>query len=409
MPQYFYKASDEKGKIKSGTISAYNDDDLREKLRQRHLYVLEISDNTKPPFFETLLHTQPGGLSRKQLIEFSNNIGIMLNAGVPLITAIEELKEDADNKYMQKVLSEIIENIQGGDSLNASLKKRPNDFPDLYVSLVKIGEETGKLSDIFFNCAKHYKRIDDLIKSSRKAMLYPAFVMVALILAAFVFLALVFPPLFELLDDLGVELPLITKIVMFISNVLKNNWLLIIMGCACLCILIISLRKHRNSRYWFDYAEIKIPILKKLMIQLRMTFFLRYLALLLNAGVDILKGLELANASTNNLVVQEKIGEVRQSVIEGDQFSHSLKQIDFIPNTIVRMVSVGETSGTLAEQMDYLADIYNEELERRIDAAIAMLEPVLIFVMAGLALALVMAVLLPLYNMVSTISTSAGQ
>ncbi|MCK5311591.1 MAG: type II secretion system F family protein [Desulfobacteraceae bacterium] len=409
MPQYSYKASDEKGKIKSGTIFAYNDDDLREKLRQDNLYLLEINEGQKYALLEALQTSQPGGLSRKQLIEFSNNIGIMLNAGVPLITALEELREDADNKYIQKMLGEVTESIQGGDSLNAALGKRVSDFPELYVSLVKIGEETGRLSDIFFNCAKHYKRIDDLIKSSRKAMLYPAFVMVALVLAAFVFLALVFPPLFELLYDLGVELPLITKIVMAISMGLKDHWFLITMGVILFIALIIALRRHKPSRYWFDWAEIKIPILKRLMIQLRMTFFLRYLALLLNAGVDILRGLELANASTNNLVVQEKMAEARQKVIEGEQFSRSLKQIDFVPNTVIRMISVGETSGTLSEQMDYLADVYNEELERRIDAAIAMLEPVLIFIMAGLALALVMAVLLPLYNMVSTISTSAGQ
>jgi len=409
MPQYSFKASDQKGRIKTGTIFAYNNDDLREKLRQDNLLLIEITEGKKYVLLEALQTSQPGGLSRKQLIEFSNNVGIMLNAGVPLITALEELREDADNKYIQKLLGEITENIQSGDSLNAALQKRPKDFPELYISLVKIGEETGRLSDIFFNCAKHYKRIDDLIKSTRKAMLYPAFVMVALILASFVFLALVFPPLFELLDDLGVELPLITQIVMAISIGLKNHWFLVIMLLIAFIALIVALRRYKPTRYWFDWAEIKIPILKSLMIQLRMTFFLRYLALLLNAGIDILKGLELANESTNNLVVQEKMAEARQKVIEGGQFSKSLKQIDFVPNTVIRMISVGETSGTLSDQMNYLADVYNEELESRIDAAIAMLEPVLIFVMAGLALALVMAVLLPLYNMVSTISTSAGQ
>lgn len=409
MPQYSYKVSDEKGKMKAGTIFAYNDDDLREKLKQSNLYLLEISEGKKSAIFEALQTSQPGGLSRKQLIEFSNNIGIMLNAGVPLITALEELMEDADNKYIQKMLADIIKNIQGGDSLNASLKKRTKDFPELYVSLIKIGEETGRLSDIFFNCAKHYKRIDDLIKSSRKAMLYPAFVLTALVLAAFVFLALVFPPLFKLLFDLGVELPLITRIVMAISNVLKDQWYVFVLGTVLFIILIIALRRHKPTRFWFDMAEIKIPIIKHLMIQLRMTFFLRYLALLLNAGVDILKGLELANASTNNLAVQEKISEARQKVIEGEAFSSALRRIDFVPNTVIRMISVGESSGTMSEQMNYLADVYNEELERRIDTAIAMLEPVLIFVMAGLALALVMAVLLPLYNMVSTISTNASQ
>jgi type II secretory pathway component PulF len=306
------------------------------------------------------------------------------------------------------VLSDILENISAGDSLYQAMGKRPRDFSPLFINLIQIGEETGELSDIFLNIAIHYKRIDDLVRNVRKAMIYPAFVLVALIIAAFVFLTLVFPPLFSLLIEFDVELPMITKIVMAVSSSLKEFWVAYVGGIAVFVVLVTILRRYKPTRYWFDWVEIKTWFVRNIFLQLHMTFFLRYLALMLTAGVDILRGLDLSSYSVTNLVVRKELIGCRQRIIEGAMFSQALKQIRFIPNTVIRMVAVGESSGNLPEQMDYLANVYNERLERVISAALAMMEPLLVFVMAGLALSLVMGVLLPIYNMVSTLSTGVG-
>jgi len=408
MPDYSYKAADSSGKIKSGVRYANSVNELRENLRMIGYSLISTSQGRGSAIIEGLKGIQLGGITRAQLIEFCTNMAVMLNAGVPLVTVLDELREDASTGYLQVVISDILENITAGDSLYQAMEKRPKDFDALFINLIKIGEETGQLSDIFLNIAKHYKRIDDLIRNVRKAMLYPAFVLVALLLAAFVFLTMVFPPLFTMLNQFEVELPLITKIVMGVSSSLKDFWVVYIGGTALLIFLVIVLRKYKPTRYWFDWFEIKTYFIRNVFIQLHMTFFLRYLALMLTAGVDILRGLDLSAYSVTNLVVQKELLGSRQRIIEGAMFSQALRQIKFIPNTVIRMVAVGETSGNLPEQMDYLANVYNERLERVIGVALAMLEPILVFTMAGLALSLIMGVLLPLYNMISTLSTGVG-
>ena len=408
MPDYSYKAADPSGKIKSGIRFANNVNELRETLRQIGYSLIDANQGRGSAIIETLKGIQLGGITRSQLIELCTNMAVMLNAGVPLITVLDELREDASTGYIQVVLGDLLENITAGDTLFKAMSKRPKDFPTLFINLIQIGEETGQLSEIFLNIATHYKRIDDLIKNVRKAMLYPAFVLVALIVAAFVFLTLVFPPLFSLLKEFDVELPLITRIVMGVSSSLKDFWVYYIGGTALTIVIITILRKYKPTRYGFDWLEINIFFIKKVFLQLHMTFFLRYLALMLTAGVDILRGLDLSAFSVSNTVVQKELLGCRQRIIEGAMFSQSLKQVRFIPNTVIRMVAVGESSGNLPEQMDYLANVYNEQLERIIGVALAMLEPILVFIMAALALSLIMGVLLPLYNMISTLSTGVG-
>ena len=408
MPDYSYKAADPLGKIKSGVRFANSVNELRENLRLVGYSLISSSQGRGSVIIEALKGIQLGGITRAQLIEFCTNMAVMLNAGVPLVSVLNELREDASTGYLQVVIGDILENITAGDSLYQAMEKRPRDFDTLFINLIKIGEETGQLSEIFLNIAKHYKRIDDLIRNVRKAMLYPAFVLVALLLAAFVFLTMVFPPLFTMLNQFEVELPMITKIVMGVSSSLKDFWVVYIGGSALLVVLVIILRKYKPTRYWFDWFEIKTFFIRNVFLQLHMTFFLRYLALMLTAGVDILRGLDLSARSVTNLVVQKELLGCRQRIIEGAMFSQSLRQIRFIPNTVIRMVAVGETSGNLPEQMDYLANVYNERLERVIGVALAMLEPILVFTMAGLALSLIMGVLLPLYNMISTLSTGVG-
>ncbi|SDU49830.1 type II secretion system F family protein [Desulfobacula phenolica] len=408
MPNYSYKASDAAGRIHTGLKFANNISDLRNYLKQTGHYLLGVRQGGGFALLEALKETQPGGLSRRQLIELCNNIGVMLDAGVPLVTALEEIREDAESRYVKKVLGSVLDNLNDGDTLKNAVSKRPADFSNLFVNLVGIGEETGHLSQVFLNCAEYYKRIDQLIKNVRKAMLYPFFVLCALISTTLIFLTMVFPPLFQLLEEFKVELPMVTRIVMGVSNALKLYWWLILAGLIVFAILIVVLRKYKPTRYWFDWAELHIPVLKRVFIQVHMTFFLRYLALMLTSGVDILRGLKLSGESLNNSVVMEKMADCRERITEGSTLSNAFRRIDFIPNMVLRMVSVGETSGRLPEQMEYMANIYNDELDRRLATALAMLEPVMVVTMAALALTLIMGVLLPLYNMVSTISSGIG-
>jgi type IV pilus assembly protein PilC len=408
MPDYTYKATDTSGSVTKGVRFAPGHRELAAVLEQNDLLLLEARERTGTGFLERLAEIQIGGVSRMELVEFSRNMAVMLRAGINIINAFEELRQDLDSRYFRKIIGQMSDDIQAGDTLQDTMKKHPKVFPDLYVNAVAVGETAGNLDTIFMDLARHYKRIDDLVRNVRKAMIYPAFVLVALVIASFVFLTIVFPPLFQLLVEFEVELPTVTIVVMAVSKFLQNQWPLILLILGILTALYLVARRYPASRYYLDWIELNIPYLRSLMIQLRMAFFMRYMAMLLSAGVYILQGIELATRSVNNLVIQRFMDTVRSKVTEGAFFSDSLRGSRYVPNMVVRMISIGEQSGNLSDQMEMVADQYNEELERRIASALAMLEPILLILLAGLALALVMGVLLPLYGLVGQLSMEAG-
>ena len=408
MPDYAYKAADTGGAIVKGVRFANNENELAVHLKDAGLYLVEFKEARAREIRDILEGIQLGGVRRRDLVEFSNNMGVMIKAGVPLMTALNELREDIESKFFKKVLGEMIEDIQGGDSLYVAMSNQPKVFPELYVNVIQIGESTGGLDTAFFDLARHYKRIDDLIRNVRKAMIYPVFVIIALIVAAVVFLTLVFPPLFTLLLEFDVPLPTVTKVVMAVSQVLQARWLVILLCVIAFVIIFFVLRRYKTTKYYIDWCELNFPFIRRLFIQLRMAFFMRYLAMLVSGGMDILRSLELAIQSVNNLVMQKYLTAVRQRVIEGDLLSDSLRKVRFVPNMVSRMIGIGEEAGNMPEQMEYVADYYNEELERKIAIYLALMEPILIFLLAAMALALIMGVLLPLYDLVSTLSSDVG-
>jgi type II secretory pathway component PulF len=317
------------------------------------------------------------------------------------------LGSDSENKILRKALKNIVANIMGGDSFSQSLSKT-GSFPKLFVSLAEIGEESGGLDRTLADMAIHYKKIDVLIRNVRKALIYPCFIMAALLLAAYVFLAKVFPPLFELLEQFEVPLPTVTKVIMAISESFKSSGHWYGLGIILLITLFIAMRSRDESKRYLDWVEFNLPPLGKLFIQMRMAFFMRYMALISNAGIDLIRGLKMSLTSVNNIVFQETMERARQKIIEGSLFSDALRESRYVPRMTIRMIAVGEESGTLPEQMNLVAEYYSEDLERKIGTALAMLEPLLLFAMGGLALALVMGILLPLYNLVSELSGSVG-
>jgi type IV pilus assembly protein PilC len=408
MADFSYKATDANGAIISGTRSAASEAELAAHLHQAGLHLLEFK-KTRFRALRTFLEILTlGSVSRRDLIDFSNNMGVMLRAGVPLIQSLSELHEDMGNRYFKNVIKSLIDNITAGDSLNEAMAREPRTFPDIYVNVIAIGEETGLLDNVFFDLARHFKRLDDLILQTRKAFIYPIFVITALILAAWVYLSMVFPLLFSLLEQFEVTLPLITIIIQALSDFMQVWWPLIFLGLIILTVLFILSRRINTIRVWFDWCELNLPGIKKVFIQLRMAFFMRYMAMLLGAGINTLRAMELGIKSINNLVLQRILSGCLRELTAGSQLSETFRSRKIIPNMVTRMIAVGEESGSMSGQMEYIADHYEEDLTRRISWALAIMEPVLIFMLAGLALALIMGILLPIYDLVTELSSQAN-
>ncbi len=408
MPDFSYKATDASGTIITGTRSAASEAELAAHLHQAGLHLLEFKETRFRAwriFWETITL---GSVSRRDLIDFSNNMGVMLRAGVPLIQSLSELHEDMGNRYFKNVIKSLVDNITAGDSLHEAMARVPRTFPEIYVNVIAIGEETGLLDNVFFDLARHFKRLDDLILQTRKAFIYPIFVITALILAAWVYLSMVFPLLFSLLEQFEVTLPLITIIIQAFSDFMQVWWPLIFLGLIILTVLFVLSRRINTIRIWFDWCELNLPGIKKVFIQLRMAFFMRYMAMLLGAGINTLRAMELGIKSINNLVLQGILSECLMELTAGSMLSETFRKRKIIPNMVTRMIAVGEEAGNMSGQMEYIADQYEEDLTRRISWALAIMEPVLIFLLAGLALALIMGIRLPIYDLVTELSSQAN-
>jgi len=409
MPDFTYKAADASGLIIKGVRSASSDAELAAHLHQAGLHLLEYRQTRFKALHSLLDMLKLGTVSRRDLIDFSNNMGVMLRAGVSLVQGLSELYEDADNRYFKKVIKALIDNITAGDSLNEAMSRESRTFPEIYVNVIAIGEETGRLDNVFFNLARHYKRIDDLILQTRKAFIYPAFVILALLLVSYVYLFIVFPMLFSLLEQFEVKLPLITEILWSISNFLQAWWPYILGAILLFALLFILSRKLKVFRLWFDWCELYLPGMKKVFIQLRMAFFMRYMAILMGAGVNILRAMELAIKSVNNIILKRTLDSCLYEVTGGTVLSQAFRSKKIIPNMVTRMIVVGEETGNISQQMEYVANQYEEDLTRRISWALAFMEPALIILLAVLALVLIMGILLPVYDLVTEFSNQASQ
>ena len=409
MPDFSYKATDASGLIIRGVRFASSDAELAAHLHQAGLHLLEYRQTRFKALHSLGEVLKLGTVSRRDLIDFSNNMGVMLRAGVSLIQSLSELHEDADNRYFKKVIKALIDNITAGDSLNEAMSRESRTFPEIYVNVIAIGEETGRLDNVFFNLARHYKRIDDLVLQTRRAFIYPAFVILALLLVSYVYLFIVFPMLFSLLKQFEVKLPLITEILWSVSNFFQAWWPYILGTILILILLFLLSRKLKVFRLWFDWCELYLPGMKKVFIQLRMAFFMRYMAILMGAGVNILRAMELAIKSVNNIILKKILESCLYEVTGGTVLSQAFRSKKIIPNMVTRMIVVGEETGNISQQMEYVANQYEEDLTRRISWALAFMEPALIILLAVLALVLIMGILLPVYDLVTEFSNQASQ
>lgn len=406
---FSYKAIDNNGKIVRGKRVANNEQELAERLRQSGLEMLRAKQVSSRSIFDSLQNFHLGSVSRIELIEFSNNMGVMLKAGVPLVDALLELREDQGNRYFKNVLDSIIEQVEGGDRLNAALKKHPRVFPEIYSNIIEIGENTGRLDNVFFDLARHYKRIDDLTKNVQKAMIYPITVLLVLVGVSVFFLVKLFPTMFTMLTAFKVkELPMMTKGFMRLSSFFQNNFLWIILGIFFFIVIIYILRKIRTTRYFFDWMELRLPYIRGFYLQLRMATFARYLSMLQSAGIDIIRSLDLATQSINNLILERLLKHSRKRILEGNSLSATLRGGAIIPNMVVRMIGVGEAAGTLPQQLEFVANYYDEGLERKIAVALAVLEPLMILVLAAMVLSLIAAMFQPMYGIFTDIFKMYG-
>jgi type II secretory pathway component PulF len=399
---YIYKARSPEGEEKSGSIDAASMDGALASLQNRNLIVisLEPAGETGPWYSRGIQLFER--VSARDVVILSRQLSTLFEAKVPVVDSLKVLAAEASNPVLKRHLGEILEDIQGGTSISGSFAKHPQVFSNFYVSMVRSGEESGKLDEVFLYLADYLERSYDLATKAKNAFIYPAFVFSSFLIVMVIMLTVVVPRLSSILTETGQAIPFYTMMVIGFSNFVRQfGWLLILMGGGGGIALWRYLLTD-TGKMAFAQFQISMPIVGELYRKLYLARFADNLQTLLAGGVSIVRALEITGDVVGNLVYKSIINDATEAVKSGSPISESLARYSEIPLLVSQSIRIGEETGKLDFILATLAKFYRREVDNAVDNMVGLIEPIMIL---GLGLGvgvLVAAILIPIYN----ISTS---
>ena len=394
MTIYRYKAVDQTGKPARGRMDAVNDVDLELRLQRMglDLVAFDVASEHHGLF-------SGHSVSMQDLVMFCFQMEQLTRAGVPLLEGLVDLRDSTVNPHLREVIGGIVSEVEGGKQFSQALASHPKVFSNVFVSLVRAGEQTGKLPEVFENLATTLKWQDELISQTKRLLAYPMFVMVV-VLGAITFLMIyLVPQMVTFLRNMGQELPLETRILIAVSDIFVQYWWLIL-SLPFLAILAvnIAIRQSPLAMYRFDYVKLHLPVTGEILQKIIMARFARYFALMYQTGVPILDAIKTCQDIASNRVVADALERVWQQINAGDSMSESFHNAGLFPPLVVRMIRVGEGTGALDKSLLNISYFYDRDVKESVEKMLKMLEPALTVIL-GLLLAMIMfAVLGPVYD-----------
>ncbi|MDH8679422.1 type II secretion system F family protein [Fusibacter bizertensis] len=335
---------------------------------------------------------------------FCKQMHTMLNAGMPLLTSLDVLGAQTENVTLAKTVKQMATQVQKGDILSVSMKQHPKVFPSLLISMVEAGELTGNLDNVLLKMSEHYTKENRINSKVKSAMMYPTILSVLVVVVVVFMLTFVLPTFITMFNQTGDALPLPTRIVMGLSDALQAYWYIFLGVIIAVTYAVRRIGKSVEGKRFFDRLKLKMPIIKTSIAKIATSRFTRTLSTLLASGIPIIQALETSAQVTGNQVVIDGIYVVSEDIKKGIVLSSLLKKVGVFPPMMISMVNIGEESGALEEMLSKTADYYDEELDAAISKMISFIEPVMIIVMALIVGFIVIAMLLPMFDMYSNMS-----
>jgi type IV pilus assembly protein PilC len=349
------------------------------------------------------INLRPGHVKLKDLAVFSRQFATMVNSGLPILRALSILGDQTENKELQKVLVQVRLDVEQGQSLSGAMARSPKAFSDLYVAMVKAGETGGVLDNVLLRLADNIEKEVELRRKVKSAMTYPVVVvmLVALIMAAM--LLFVVPQFKSIYDQLGGTLPLPTQILLTASNAVRTYWYVFALFFFGVSFAFRRYKKTDRGRAQMDAVKLKIPIFGSLFHKTALARFSSTLGMLLRSGVPILQALDIVADTVNNRVISKAVGDVQGAVREGESMAKPLSKHGVFPPMVVQMLAVGEETGAVDTMLDKVADFYNSEVSASVDALTSLIEPLMIAIVGGAVGAAVIALYMPMFNIIKLI------
>lgn len=400
---FSYKAIDKTSASREGTVDAQNIQAAIEAVEARGYTIISIDPVNETKSLFNIEFNWFDRISNKEVVIFSRQIATLFEAQVSALRIFRLLAAESENPMMQKMLTDISDNLQGGSSISNSLARHPDVFSPFYISMVRSGEESGTLEKTFMYLADYLDRAYQVISKARNALIYPAFVISIFIAVMMLMLTLVIPSVSKILIDSGQELPIYTKIVIGISDFVTSYIYLIILAIGVLGVVFWQFQKTAAGKRAVDEFKLSIPFLGTLYEKLFLTRICDNLSTMLTSGISMVQALEVTSDVVDNEVYRDIIQNTLIDVKAGKSFADSISEYPEIPGVLAQMSKVGEETGKLGDILVTLAVFYRREVDNAVDTLISLIEPAMI-VLLGLGVGVLLAsVLMPIYNITGAI------
>ncbi len=399
MSLYLYKAVDGEGKLIRGQMDAANDSDLEQRIEKLGLELIEAK-----PKATRQITLFKGSVRRPDLITFCFHMEQLTRAGVPLLEGLTDLRDSLDKPRFREVVANVLDSVEGGKMLSEALAMHPAVFDSLFVSLIKAGEQSGRLPEIFARLTASLKWQDEITAQAKKAVMYPAFVGLVVTGVLFFMMIYLVPKLTSFITDMGQELPLQTRALIATSEIFTQYWYLILATPVLLVIGIkVTAKRNPRVRYRLDGIKLRLwvvgPIIKKIIL----ARFASFLGLLYNSGISMLQALRICQDIADNVVIAQGIEQASRQIGEGQTITGSFQNTGLFPPLVIRMFKVGETTGALDTALENVSYFFDRDVKDSIGRLQTMIEPVLTLIMGLLMGWIMIAVLGPLYDTMTKI------
>lgn len=396
---YRYKVVDSNGKVQTGFIKANDESVAIGNLSMKNFYLISISE--MPKFISPFVNLFANKVNNIELIEFSKNLSIMIKAGIPITVALEDIAENITKSKFKNVVADLRDLIEKGVPFSEAINYHSDVFPQIFSHLIKIGEETGRLDKSLEDIAEHFQKIEDLKTAIKRALIYPIFATVASVGAMGFWIVYVLPKIVEAMKSMGIKIPFITSFLVELGILIQKFFYLFPIFVIFLFILFHVFKDNAKVRYVRSYLSFKLPIFKQIFYTRAVALFCEQMRILVGAGIPIDTSLDMTAQVVNNELMSRAIYRAKDKIITGQPISQSLKEENIFPSLVIRLVNVGETSGRLEEQLDFLNKYYTAYLQEYSARLGKIIEPVMIGII-GLFFAIVLISLLsPLYDLIS--------
>ncbi|WP_070989577.1 type II secretion system F family protein [Halofilum ochraceum] len=399
MPRFEYTARDRSGSRVTGAVEAGSVDAVAGQLFDQGITPIDIQQRARsrgPGLRRRLGMDQP---SRDDIVMFSRQMYTLTRSGVPLIRGLTQLAESTRNPVLRETIRTVMADLESGRELSGSLARHPRVFSPLYVAMIRVGEDSGRLEESFERLTRYLERERDTVRQIKQAVRYPTIVVAAIAIAIFILMTYVIPVFADVFERFDAQLPLMTRVLIAVSNFFAAYWWAILIAIGGAWYGLKLWRRTENGALRWDRGKLKTPIIGDILLRATLARFARAFSMSQRSGVPILQAMNVTAAAVDNVWISRKVLGMREGIERGESLSRTAQRTEVFTPLVIQMISVGEESGRLDEMIDEVADFYEREVDYDVQNLGSLVEPILTIGVAILVFLLALGIFLPMWDL----------